>query len=63
MFHDTLQAKKKPVETIDASTMGIDLKPRNQVIKVEEPSSRKAGIFVESVDQLIDKLKNEAKVI
>jgi electron transfer flavoprotein beta subunit len=57
------QAKKKPIETIEASTLGVDLTPRNKVIKVEEPGSRKAGSFVESVDQLVDKLKNEAKVI
>lgn len=58
-----MKAKKKPIETIDASTLGVDLTPRNKVVKVEEPSSRKSGTIVESVDQLVDKLKNEAKVI
>ena len=63
LAHILLQAKKKPIETIDASTLGVDLTPRNKVVKVEEPSSRKSGTIVESVDQLVDKLKNEAKVI
>jgi electron transfer flavoprotein beta subunit len=51
------------LETVEASTLGIDLKPRNTFLKVEEPEVRKAGIIVDSVDALIDKLKNEAAVI
>jgi len=58
-----MKAKKKPLETIDAASLGIDLAPRNTVVKVEEPPVRKAGVFVENVDALIDKLRNEAAVI
>jgi electron transfer flavoprotein beta subunit len=58
-----MKAKKKPIETIAAEDLGIDLTPRNVVTAVEEPPVRKAGITVPDVDTLIDKLKNEAGVI
>jgi electron transfer flavoprotein beta subunit len=58
-----IKAKKKPVETIDLKTLGIDFEPRLKVEKVEMPSERKGGVMVSSVDELISKLKNEAKVI
>ena len=58
-----MKAKKKPLEQINASDLGIDTKPRIEQIKVEEPPKRKAGIKVSSVAELIQKLKNEAKVI
>ncbi len=58
-----MKAKKKPIETISADDLGIDLTPKNVTLSVEDPPTRKAGIEVESVDQLIDKLKNEASVI
>lgn len=58
-----MKARKKPLETIEASAIGVDMKPRNTVTRVEEPAARKAGSFVESVDQLVDKLKNEAKAL
>jgi len=58
-----MKAKKKPIEQISASDLGIDVKPRIQQIKVEEPPKRKAGIKVASVEELVQKLKNEAKVI
>jgi electron transfer flavoprotein beta subunit len=58
-----MKAKKKPIETIASESLGIDFKPRNIVLKVEDPPVRKAGIIVDNVDTLIDKLKNEAKVI
>ena len=58
-----MKAKKKPLEQIDASELGIDTKPRIEQIKVEEPPKRKAGIKVANVTELIQKLKNEAKVI
>eukprot|EP00928_Gymnodinium_smaydae_P088753 TRINITY_DN727_c0_g4_i1.p1 TRINITY_DN727_c0_g4~~TRINITY_DN727_c0_g4_i1.p1 ORF type:complete len:256 (-),score=72.45 TRINITY_DN727_c0_g4_i1:219-986(-) len=58
-----MKAKKKPMEVIDVTTMGVDLQPRLQVLKVEEPPARAGGKKVESVDDLIDKLKNEAKVL
>ena len=56
-------AKKKPIEQINASDLGVDTSPRIEQIKVEEPPKRKAGIKVKSVAELVQKLKNEAKVI
>jgi len=58
-----MKAKKKPIEQISASDLGVDTTPRVQLIKVEEPPKRKAGIKVASVAELVQKLKNEAKVI
>jgi electron transfer flavoprotein beta subunit len=58
-----MKAKKKPVEQINSSDLGIDVTPKVQQIKVEEPPKRKAGIKVSSVAELVQKLKNEAKVI
>ena len=58
-----MKAKKKPIEQINASDLGIDTSPRIEQIKVEEPPKRKAGIKVKSVAELVQKLKNEAKVI
>jgi electron transfer flavoprotein beta subunit len=58
-----MKAKKKKMEVIAADSLGVDLTPRLQVLKVEDPAARAAGIKVDSVDQLIDKLKNEAKVL
>lgn len=58
-----MKAKKKPLEIIPAADLGIDIAPRLKTLKVEEPPERAAGIIVESVVELVDKLKNEAKVI
>ena len=58
-----MKAKKKPIEQINAADLGIDTKPRIDKIKVEEPPKRKAGIKVANVEELVQKLKNEAKVI
>ena len=58
-----MKAKKKPIEQITATDLGVDTKPRVEQIKVEEPPKRKAGIKVASVEELVQKLKNEAKVI
>merc|ERR1712203_584274 len=58
-----MKAKKKPMETIDVSSLDVDLAPRLQVLKVTEPEARAAGIKVDSVDELLDKLKKEAKVL
>ena len=58
-----MKAKKKPIEQINADDLGIDIKPRINQIKVEEPPKRKGGIKVASVAELVQKLKNEAKVI
>ena len=58
-----MKAKKKPIETIKAADLGIELTGSNKVLKVEDPPTRAAGIEVDSVDTLIDKLKNEAAVL
>ena len=58
-----MKAKKKPLEQINVSDLGVDTKQRVEQIKVEEPPKRKAGIKVSSVEELVQKLKNEAKVI
>ena len=58
-----MKAKKKPIEEINVSDLGIDTAPRVEQIKVEEPPKRKAGIKVANVAELVQKLKNEAKVI
>lgn len=58
-----MKAKKKPLDIIAASSLGIDLTPRTSLVKVSLPAQRKAGIKVASVTELVDKLRNEAKVI
>jgi electron transfer flavoprotein beta subunit len=58
-----MKAKRKPLEVKPASEFGIDLTPRTELLKVTPPKERQAGIIVESVDELVEKLKNEAKVI
>lgn len=58
-----MKAKKKPLDVIALSDTGVDAAKRNTVLNVSPPEERSAGIMVESVEQLVDKLKNEAKVI
>ena len=58
-----MKAKKKELSVIDASSLGVDYASRLTTIKVELPPSRAAGVKVESVAELVNKLKNEAKVI
>ena len=58
-----MKAKKKPIEEITASDLGVDVSARIEQLKVEEPPKRKAGIKVANVAELVQKLKNEAKVI
>ena len=58
-----MKAKKKPLETLSPADLGVDPAPRLKTLKVAEPPKRSAGIKVGSVAELIDKLKNEAKVI
>ncbi len=58
-----MKAKKKPIEVIKVADLGVDVAPRLKTLQVEEPPKRKAGIKVASVEELLDKLKNEAKVI
>ena len=58
-----LKAKKKKVEAIALDDLGIDVTPRIKVESVEPPEERAGGVLVADVDELIDKLKNESKVI
>jgi len=58
-----MKAKKKPLETLKADALGVDLAPRLTTLKVEEPPKRKAGVKVPDAKTLVEKLRNEAKVI
>ncbi|MFC7410111.1 electron transfer flavoprotein subunit beta/FixA family protein [Hydrogenophaga atypica] len=58
-----MKAKKKQLDVVKPEGLGVDVKPRLKTIKVAEPAGRKAGIKVADVAALVDKLKNEAKVI
>jgi len=58
-----MKAKKKPLETVSVADLGVDAAPRLVTLKVAEPAKRQAGVKVGSVAELVDKLKNEAKVI
>ncbi len=58
-----MKAKKKPLEMLKPDALGVDVAPRVTVLKVEEPAKRKSGIKVADAKALVEKLKNEAKVI
>ena len=58
-----MKAKKKPIEVLKAASLGVDIAPRLKTIRVDEPPKRSAGIKVASVAELVEKLRNEAKVI
>jgi len=58
-----MKAKKKPIDTLSPDDLGIDTTPRLLTLKVEEPEKRSGGVKVADVSELIDKLRNEAKVI
>jgi len=58
-----MKAKKKTIDTMTPDELGVDVAPRLTTLKVTEPPAREAGVMVESVAELVDKLKNEAKVI
>jgi electron transfer flavoprotein beta subunit len=58
-----MKAKKKPIDDKSASDYGVDLSPRLEILKTVEPSSRKAGVKVKDVAELVAKLKDEAGVI
>jgi electron transfer flavoprotein beta subunit len=58
-----MKAKKKPLDTLTPDALGVDVAPRLAVLKVEDPPARKGGIKVPDVATLVDKLRNEAKVI
>ncbi len=58
-----MKAKKKPIEALSPEDLGVDVTPRLETIKVVEPPPRKAGVIVASVAELVEKLRDEAKVI
>ena len=58
-----MKAKKKPIDTLKPEELGVDVASRLKTLKVSEPAKRSAGITVPDVATLVDKLKNEAKVI
>ena len=58
-----MKAKKKPLDVLKPADLGVDIKPHLKTLKVSEPAGRKAGIKVPDVAALVDKLKNDAKVI
>ncbi|WP_227429876.1 electron transfer flavoprotein subunit beta/FixA family protein [Psychrobacter sp. I-STPA6b] len=58
-----MKAKKKPLDEKTPADFGVDMTSKQEILKVEPPAQRSAGVKVASVDELIDKLKNEAKVI
>ncbi|UCH72979.1 MAG: electron transfer flavoprotein subunit beta/FixA family protein [Rhodospirillales bacterium] len=58
-----MKAKKKPIDQMAPADLGVDVTPRLKLLKVVEPPKRQAGIKVDSAAELVDKLKNEAKVI
>lgn len=60
---DIMKSKKKPIETLIPEDLGVDVSARLKLLKVSEPPKREAGIIVADVAELLDKLRNEAKVI
>lgn len=58
-----MKAKSKPMDKIDISETGVDISSTIEILHVEDPSSRSAGVIVNSVEELVDKLKNEAKIL
>jgi electron transfer flavoprotein beta subunit len=58
-----MKAKKKPLETLTAAALSVDITPRLKLVKVAEPAKRQAGVRVADVRELVHKLRNEAKVI
>lgn len=60
---DIMKAKKKPLETHTPQSLGLTVSAAPALLKVETPAERKGGVKVASVDELVDKLKNEAKVL
>jgi electron transfer flavoprotein beta subunit len=58
-----MKAKKKPIEALSPEDLGVDVTPRLETLQVVEPPPRQAGVMVASVAELVEKLRNEAKVI
>ncbi len=57
-----MKAKKKPLEKIKASDLGIDISKRLEILKFSDPPSREAGVKVENVDELVSKLKEKGLI-
>ena len=58
-----MKAKKKPIDAKTVEEWGVDAAPRIEVLNVKSPGKREAGVIVENVAELVDKLQNEAKVL
>ena len=58
-----MKAKKKPIDAKTTEELGVDAAPRLEIVKINAPGKREAGVIVESVAELVDKLQNEAKVL
>ena len=58
-----MKAKRKPLDVLKPEDLGVDVAPRLRTLKVEDPPRRKAGVMVKDVAELVDKLRNEAKVV
>ena len=58
-----MKAKRKPLETVSTDDLDVSVKRTVKLLKVESPAERSAGVKVADVDELVDKLKNEAKVL
>ena len=58
-----MKAKKKQIDSLTITDLDVDIKPRLKVVKIEEPAAREAGVKVADVRELVEKLKNEVKVI
>jgi electron transfer flavoprotein beta subunit len=58
-----MKAKKKPLENVKPADLGVDVAPRLKTLKVSEPPQRKGGVMVKDVEDLLSKLRNEAKVL
>ena len=58
-----MKAKKKPIDEKTIADYGVDVAPRLEIVNVSEPPEREAGVKVETVGELVEKLKNEAGVL
>ena len=58
-----MKAKKKPIQQLSVKELNINIENRLNILKVEEPTKRQSGVMLQTVDELVEKLKNEAKVI
>ena len=58
-----MKARQKKIDNINIEDLNVDVKSRLTILKVNDPPERKAGVMVKDIDELVDKLKNEAKVL